>query len=50
VCLTGELSCAGRKFRSGDFFLMPAELEDRVLRPLGADVSLLRVTMPETAP
>lgn len=50
VCLTGELSCAGRAFKAGDFFLVPAELEDRILKPMGEDVSLLRVTMPESAP
>jgi mannose-6-phosphate isomerase len=48
VCLTGELSCAGRDFKPGDFFLVPAQLEDRVLRPKGEDVSLLRVTMPRS--
>jgi mannose-6-phosphate isomerase len=46
VCLTGELECAGRQFKPGDFFLVPAELEDRVVRPVGKDVSLLRVTLP----
>jgi mannose-6-phosphate isomerase len=48
ACLTGELSCAGRDFKPGDFFLVPAQLEDRVLRPKGEDVSLLRVTMPRS--
>ena len=47
VCLTGELECAGRRFKPGEFFLMPAELEDRVIRPVGSDVSLLRVTLPQ---
>ena len=46
VCLTGELACAGRQFKAGDFFLVPAELEDRVVRPVGENVSLLRVTVP----
>jgi len=48
VCLTGELECAGLKFTPGDFFLVPAQLEDRVARPLGENVSLLRVTMPRS--
>jgi mannose-6-phosphate isomerase len=48
VCLTGELTCAGRQFKPGDFFLVPAQLEDRVVRPLGENVSLLRVTMPQS--
>jgi mannose-6-phosphate isomerase len=46
VCLTGELACAGRQFKPGDFFLVPAELNDRAVRPLGENVSLLRVTLP----
>jgi len=46
VCLTGELECAGRRFKPGDFFLVPAQLEDRVIRPVGRDVSLLRVMLP----
>ena len=50
ACLTGEMSCAGRDFRPGDFFLVPAELEARTLRPIGEGVSLLRVTIPESAP
>jgi mannose-6-phosphate isomerase len=46
VCLTGELTCAGRQFKPGDFFLVPAQLEDRAVRPIGENVSLLRVTLP----
>ena len=46
VCLSGELDCAGRRFGAGDFFLVPAELDDRIVRPLGGGVSLLRVMMP----
>lgn len=46
VCLTGELECAGRQFKPGDFFLVPAQLEDRNVRPIEEDASLLRVTMP----
>jgi mannose-6-phosphate isomerase len=47
VCLTGELECAGRRFKPGDFFIVPAELENRSVRPVGEDASLLRVTMPQ---
>ncbi|MDP9099841.1 MAG: class I mannose-6-phosphate isomerase [Verrucomicrobiota bacterium] len=47
VCLTGELECAGRQFKAGDFFLVPAELNDREVRPIGECASLLRVTMPQ---
>jgi mannose-6-phosphate isomerase len=46
VCLTGGIESAGLKFKPGDFFLVPAQLEDRVVRPIGENVSLLRVTMP----
>jgi mannose-6-phosphate isomerase len=46
VCLTGELECAGRQFKPGDFFLVPAQLEDRAVRPIGEAASLLRVTLP----
>lgn len=46
VCLTGELECAGRRFKAGEFFLVPAELEDRAVQPLSSDVSLIRVTLP----
>lgn len=46
VCLTGELECAGRRFKPGDSFLVPAQLADRQIRPLGENVSLLRVMMP----
>jgi len=46
VCLTGALECAGLQFKPGDFFLVPAQLEDRALRPKDENVSLLRVTIP----
>jgi mannose-6-phosphate isomerase len=48
VCVNGEIDCAGRKFKPGDFFLLPAQLDDRTIRPLSRDVSLLRVTLPES--
>jgi len=46
VCLMGELECAGRKFGPGEFFLVPAQLEDRRVRAIGKSASLLRVTLP----
>jgi len=46
VCLTGEIECAGRRFKPGDFFLVPAQLENRNTVPVGGDASLLRVTLP----
>jgi mannose-6-phosphate isomerase len=48
VCLTGALECAGLQFKPGDFFLVPAQLEDRVLRPKSENISLLRVTIPRS--
>lgn len=46
-CLTGNLSCAKAKLAPGEIFLIPAHLEDRQLRPLTPDTSLLRVTIPK---
>ncbi|HEY2139434.1 MAG TPA: type I phosphomannose isomerase catalytic subunit [Chthoniobacterales bacterium] len=46
VCVTGQLECAGRHFGPGDFFLVPAQMQDRETRPIG-DASLLRVMLPE---
>jgi mannose-6-phosphate isomerase len=46
VCLTGALECAGTAFKPGDFFLVPAQLRNRTVRPVGENVSLLRVTLP----
>ena len=46
VCLTGEIACAGRQFKPGDFFLVPAQLEDRRVRAIGKSAALLRVTVP----
>ena len=47
VCLTGELGCAGRKFKPGEFFLVPANLEKRNVTALDKDAALLRVMLPE---
>jgi mannose-6-phosphate isomerase len=46
-CLTGNLSCAKATLAVGEFFLVPAHLEDRQLKPLAPDTSLLRVTIPK---
>src|SRR4051794_12927228 len=46
ICLTGEAECAGRKFAPGDFSLVPAEMSDRKVRPIGNPASLLTVTLP----
>ena len=46
VCLTGTIECSGKQFKPGDFFLVPAQQQDRVARPIGRSVSLLRITLP----
>jgi mannose-6-phosphate isomerase len=45
-CLTGSLSCAASDLRPGEFFLVPASLQDRQLHPRADGTSLLRVTIP----
>jgi mannose-6-phosphate isomerase len=45
-CLTGQLVCADVDLAPGEFFLVPAQLLDRQLKPLAAQTSLLRVTIP----
>jgi mannose-6-phosphate isomerase len=46
VCLTGRIECAGRQFKAGDFFLVPAQMKDRLVRAVEAKTSLLKVTLP----
>ena len=45
-CLAGNLSCGDATLAPGEFFLVPAHLEDRQLKPLAPDTTLLRVTIP----
>ena len=45
-CLTGTLGCGDATLTPGEFFLVPARLEDRQLKPLAPDTTLLRVTIP----
>lgn len=45
-CLTGNLSCAKAELAPGELFLVPANLEDRQLKPLALNTSLLRITIP----
>src|SRR6266487_3382135 len=45
-CLTGQLACANVDLTPGEFFLGPAQLQDRELKPLAAQTTLLRVTIP----
>ena len=46
LCLTGALQSAGVDFTPGDFFLVPASLQDRSIQPRDEGTSLLRVTIP----
>jgi mannose-6-phosphate isomerase len=45
--LEGAAKCAGLEFHPGEFFLIPATLEDRALEPLSGKASLLRTTIPK---
>ena len=44
-CLSGRVECAGKNIGPGEFFLAPAAMNDRLLRPASKDTSLLRVTV-----
>jgi mannose-6-phosphate isomerase len=46
-CLSGKLTCAQTTLAPGEIFLVPAHLEDRQLKPIARDTSLLRVTIPK---
>jgi mannose-6-phosphate isomerase len=46
-CLTGSVRCTDVHLAAGEFFLIPAQLQDRKLHPRTAGTSLLRVTIPE---
>jgi len=45
-CLTGAVRCVGVDLRPGEFFLVPASLQDRQLQPRADGTALLRVTIP----
>jgi len=45
VCLTGTIECAGKQFKPGDFFLVPAQQPDRLVCAVETDSSLLKVTL-----
>jgi mannose-6-phosphate isomerase len=44
--LAGAARCAGLEFHPGEFFTVPASLEDRVVHPVAGPASLLRTTIP----
>jgi len=45
-CLTGSLTCARVDLTPGEFFLVPAHLRDRRVKPTKPGTSLLRITIP----
>lgn len=45
-CLKGKLCCANVELSPGEIFLVPAHLQDRQLKPLAPQTTLLRVTIP----
>jgi len=45
-CLTGAVRCADVDLAPGEFFLVPASLTDRELKPRANGTSLLRITIP----
>jgi mannose-6-phosphate isomerase len=44
--LSGEVDCGGSRFRTGEFFLLPAASRNRVLTPVTPGSSVLRTTIP----
>jgi len=46
-CLSDSLGCADINLAPGEFFLVPASLQDRQLKPLNEGTTLLRVTIPK---
>jgi len=45
-CLTGSVRCTDVDLAPGEFFLVPASLQDRQVHPRESGTSLLRVTIP----
>jgi mannose-6-phosphate isomerase len=45
-CLSGAIRCGDADLSPGEFFLVPAQLQDRQLHPRTEGTSLLRVTIP----
>ena len=44
--LSGSVSCGGRAFQAGDFFLLPASVSSSELEPTEAGTQVLRTTIP----
>ncbi|MDB6156119.1 MAG: Mannose-6-phosphate isomerase type [Chthoniobacteraceae bacterium] len=48
IVLEGEVECVGRPFKPGEFFLTPASLSDRELKPRNGVATVLRTTIPRS--
>ena len=48
-CLTGSLRCVDADLALGEFLLVPASLQDRQLKPLAKETTLLRIMIPAFA-
>jgi mannose-6-phosphate isomerase len=46
-CLSGAVRNGDTTINSGEFFLIPATLQDRALHPAATDTTLLRITVPK---
>lgn len=46
TCLTGSVTCGEQSYQPGDFFLVPAALQNILLIPQAPQTSLLRTTLP----
>lgn len=46
TCLSGEVECSGQQFKPGDFFLLPAQLAQRELKPCAKSATVLRTMIP----
>jgi mannose-6-phosphate isomerase len=44
--LSGSVRCGSITFETGDFFLVPASLPDRLISPISAQAEVLRTTIP----
>jgi mannose-6-phosphate isomerase len=45
-CETGSIKCGDISFRQGDFFLLPAIADSRVVEPMQQHGSILKITIP----
>ena len=46
TCLSGKVTCAGETFGPGQFFLVPATLEDRLLTPAAPGTTVMKTRIP----